>query len=59
MQVFTGKQSWKGHPVEGKDVQSHCPEGLEYFGISKALGMRDGVVGNKIRERGKDWVMGR
>lgn len=57
--MFTGKESWKGHPVEGKDVQSHCPEGLEYFGISKALGMRDGVVGNKIRERGKDWVMGR
>ena len=36
-QVFSGKQSRGGLPVKGKDMRSHCPEGLEYsryFGIA-------------------------
>lgn len=40
----------EGHPMEGKNVQSFCVECLEYskyFGIAKAYGMRDSMVGNK------------
>lgn len=50
--------SWKAElgrlPVEGRNVQSHCPEGLEsakYFGIPKTLGMRDAVVGKEMRDK--------